>query len=125
LLCRITKNATPRMAWLHAETKRLLAEHGKVRRLGDHLVFVSPTGHRYRYEKVFNAACEAAGIEGFCFHHLRHSATTYLTREGASEQQLKAIGAWTSGVVSRYVHLAAMETRDIVQKMNETILGNR
>jgi len=125
LLFRITKNATPRMAWLHAEARRLLAEHGTVRRLGNNWVFVSPTGRRYRYEKVFRAACEAAGIEGFRFHDLRHSAATYLAREGASEQQLKAIGGWKSGVVSRYVHLAATETRDIVQKMNEKILGNR
>jgi integrase len=124
LLLRFTKNATPRTAWLHAEAKRLLAEHGKVRRLGDNWVFVSPTGRRYRYEKVFHAACVAAGIEGFRFHDLRHSAATYLAREGASEQQqLKAIGGWKSGVVSRYVHLAATETRDIVQKMNEKILG--
>jgi integrase len=123
LLLRFTKNATPRTAWLHAEAKRLLSEHGKIRRLGDNWVFVSATGRRYRYEKVFNAACEAAGIEGFRFHDLRHSAATYLAREGASEQQLKAIGGWKSGVVSRYVHLAATETRDIVQKMNERILG--
>ncbi|MGH8271886.1 MAG: tyrosine-type recombinase/integrase, partial [Gammaproteobacteria bacterium] len=68
-------------------------------------------------------ACVSAGIEGFRFHDLRHSAATYLAREGASEQQLKAIGGWKSGVVSRYVHLAATETRDIVQKMNERILG--
>ena len=123
LLFRFTKNATPRSAWLHAEARRLLTEHGKVRRLGQQWVFVSPTGQRYRYEKDFKAACEAAGIESFRFHDLRHSAATYLAREGASEQQLKAIGGWKSGVVSRYVHLAATETRDIVQKMNERILG--
>jgi integrase len=68
-------------------------------------------------------ACETAGIEGFRFHDLRHSAATYLAREGASEQQLKAIGGWKSGVVSRYVHLAGTETRDVVQRMNEKILG--
>ncbi|HEX4023488.1 MAG TPA: tyrosine-type recombinase/integrase [Steroidobacteraceae bacterium] len=66
---------------------------------------------------------EAAGVKSFRFHDLRHSAATYLAREGASEQQLKAIGGWKSGVVSRYVHLAATETRNIVQKMNEKILG--
>ena len=40
-----------------------------------------------------------------------------------AERQLKAIGGWKSGVVSRYVHLAATETRDVVLKMNERILG--
>jgi integrase len=86
-------------------------------------VFVSPTGRRYRYDKAFQSACDAAQIESFRFHDLRHSAATYLAREGASEQQLRAIGGWKSGVVSRYVHLAATETRDVVQRMNERILG--
>jgi integrase len=123
LLLRVTKNATARTAWLHAEARRLLTEHGKIRHLGQALVFVSPSGRRYHCEKLFRTACEAAGIENFRFHDLRHSAATYLAREGASEQQLKAIGGWKSGVVSRYVHLAATETRDVVQKMNEKILG--
>jgi hypothetical protein len=86
---------------------------------------VSPTGQRYRYENAFKAACEAAGVEGFRFYDLRHSAATYLAREGASEQQLKAIGGWKSGGASRYIYLAAMETRDIVQKMNERTHGKQ
>jgi integrase len=100
-----------------------LITHGKVRHLGDDHVFVSPTGQRYRYDKAFSAACRAAGIKDFRFHDLRHTAATMLARQGASEQQLKAIGGWKSGVVSRYVHLAAAETKDVVQKMNEKIFG--
>lgn len=53
----------------------------------------------------------------------RHSAATYLAREGATEQQLKAIGGWKSNVVSRYVHLAAEDAKAILAKMNEKILG--
>ena len=123
LLLRITKNSQPRTAWIQGEALRLLREHGKVRRIGEDRVFVSLTGKRYRYEKVFAAACKAADVERFRFHDLRHSAATYLAREGATEQQLRAIGGWKSAVVSRYVHLAATETRDLVQKMNERILG--
>lgn len=123
LLLRVTKNATPRTAWLHGEALRLLSAHGKVRRLGEDSVFLSATGRRYRYDKPFRVACDAAGVENFRFHDLRHSAATYLARDGASEQKLKAIGGWKSSVVSRYVHLAAAETRDVVQKMNERILG--
>ncbi len=52
LLLRETKNSQPRTAWVHGEALRLLAEHGKVRRLGDDRVFVSKTGKRYRYEKT-------------------------------------------------------------------------
>ena len=120
---RLTKNAEPRSAWVHGEALKLLQEHGKVRRLNDDRVFVSITGKRYRYGPDFRAACKAASVTRFRFHDLRHSAATYLAREGATEQQLKAIGGWKSNVVSRYVHLAAEDAKSVVQKMNEKILG--
>jgi integrase len=86
-------------------------------------VFVSAKGKQYRYHEPFVAACEAAKVADFTFHGLRHSAATYLAREGATEQQLKAIGGWKSNVVSRYVHLAAQDAKDVVEKMNNKILG--
>ena len=123
ILLRLTKNAQPRTAWAHGEALRMLKEHGRVRRLDNDRVFLSKTGKRYRYAKPFKSACAAAHVKDFTFHGLRHSAATYLAREGATEQQLKAIGGWKSGVVSRYVHLAAEDTRAVLQKMNERILG--
>ena len=123
LYLRKTKNAQPRSAWVHGEALRLLKEHAALPRPADGYVFRSVTGKRYRYDDPFSVACEAAAVKDFTFHGLRHSAATYLAREGASEQQLKAIGGWKSGIVGRYVHLAAAETRDVVQKMNERILG--
>lgn len=121
----MTKNAQPRSAWVQGEALRLLTAHGKVRRLDDDRVFLSPTGRRYRYEKVFAAACDAAKSEGFRFHDLRHSAATYLAREGATEQQLRAIGGWKSNVVSRYVHLAAQDAKSVLKRMNAKILAAR
>ncbi len=121
---RLTKNSEARTAWVHGEALKKLKEHGKIRRLDDDRVFVSATGRRYRYDKPFAAACEAANVEDFTFHGLRHSAATYLAREGATEQQLKAIGGWKSGVVSRYVHLAAQDAKSVVERMNRRILGN-
>ena len=44
----------------------------------------------------------------------RHSRVTYLAREGAAEQQMKAIGGWKSNVVSRYVHLAAKDAKGVL-----------
>lgn len=125
LLLRVTKNSTPRMAWLYGEAKRLLSAHAEGRRPAEQLVFASSNGGRYQYHKEFRLACEAAGIRNFRFHDLRHTAATYLAREGASEQQLKAIGGWKSSVVSRYVHLSGEETKDLVQKMNEKFLSNQ
>jgi integrase len=123
LLLRKTKNSQPRVVWLHGEALQLLKEHGKVRRLDDERVFVSQKGKRYDYREAFDAACVAAKVQDFHFHDLRHSAATYLAREGATEQQLKAIGGWKSSVVSRYVHLAAQDAKDVMRKMNEKILG--
>ncbi len=124
LLLRKTKNSQPRTAWVTGEALRLLKEHGRVRRLDDDRVFRSPKGRRYDYRKGFEAACAAAAVKDFTFHGLRHSAATYLAREGATEQQLKAIGGWKSGVVSRYVHLAAEDAKAVVERMNAKILGN-
>ena len=120
---RLTKNAQPRTAWVHGEAVRLLTEHSKLRRLDDDRVFVSKTGKRYRYGKAFRTACAAAKVVDFTFHGLRHSAATYLAREGATEQQLRAIGGWKSNVVSRYVHLAAEDAKAVLARMNEKIIG--
>lgn len=122
LLFRVTKNAEPRVVWVHGEAFKLLKEHAQVRRL-DGRLFANATGGRYDYLKPFKAACAAAAVADFRFHDLRHSAATYLAREGASEQQLRAIGGWRSSIVRRYVHLAAEDAREVLAKMNEKILG--
>ena len=123
LLFRVTKNAEPRAVWIHGEALRLLKEHGKVRRLDDDRVFTNGAGGPYEYAKAFKAACAAAKVENFRFHDLRHSAATYLAMEGATEQQLRAIGGWKSNVVNRYVHIAAQDAKSVLERMNRKILG--
>lgn len=124
LLFHETKNAQPRAAWLSGEALRVLKEHAKVRSIDDTaLVFAASGGGRYDYHEPFVAAVKAAGITDFKFHDLRHSAATYLAMEGASEQQLRAIGGWKSGIVSRYVHIASTDARDVLARMNKKILG--
>lgn len=124
LLFRQTKNDEPRMAWLHGEAARLLTEHAKVRPIdSDRRVFESPTGKAYDYLEPFKEATAAAELQNFRFHDLRHSAATYLAREGATEAQLRAIGGWKSGVVRKYVHIASQDAKDVVARMNKKILG--
>lgn len=124
LLFRVTKNAEPRAAWLHGEALRLMREHAERRPPDVDAVFPNPSARGpYDYGKPFAAAVEAAGIVDFRFHDLRHSAATYLAMEGATEQQLRAIGGWKSGVVSKYVHIAAQDAKDVLAKMNRKILG--
>jgi len=120
---QVTKNEQPRTAWISGHALRLLIDHAARGKADDGRVFASPTGKRYRYDKAFSAACRAAKIEDFTFHGLRHCAASLLAREGATEQQLRAIGGWKSNIVSRYVHLAAADARDVLEKMNKKILG--
>ena len=119
LLFRTTKNAQPRTAWVSGEALRLLSEAEKT----EGRVFENDSGAKgpWDYADPFNAAVTAAGIESFRFHDLRHSAATELARLGATEQQLKAIGGWKSSVVSRYVHLAAKDSRDLTALLDQKI----
>jgi integrase len=117
LLLKYTKNDQPRVVWVRGEALRLLRAHARTRVPGEARLFVSDTGKEFDYRPGFEAACTAAKLSGVVFHSLRHSAATMLAREGASEQQLRAIGGWKSGIVSRYVHLAAADGKDVLAKM--------
>ena len=123
LLFRETKNAQSRSAWLSGAALDLLKEHGKVRDVKGGLVFRSAKGKMFRYMDGFNTAVAAAGISGFRFHDLRHSAATYLAQQGATEQQLRAIGGWKSNIVNRYVHLAAEDSKAALEKLAKKIVG--
>lgn len=129
ILFRKTKNRKARTVWLHGEALAALKAHGKVRHLSGR-VFVNVGGKRakrgesvYDYGDPFREAVKAAGIQNFRFHDLRHTAATYLAQEGATEQQLRAIGGWKSNVVSRYVHLAAQDAKEALQKLAVRVHG--
>jgi integrase len=121
LLFRETKNAQPRTAWLSGYALDLLRAHAKVRRLHGERVFESPTGGAYDYHDDYVAAVAAAGVINFRFHDLRHTAATILARQGATEQQLRAIGGWKSGIVSKYVHLAAADAKTVLERLAATV----
>lgn len=116
LLFRETKNAQPRTAWIEGEALRVL----KLLSSREGRVFPNDSGAEgpWEYRDGFKVALAAAKIENFRFHDTRHTAATTLARLGASEQQLKAIGGWKSGIVSKYVHLDAGDTRDLTSKLN-------
>lgn len=124
ILFRDTKNGESRSTWLHGEALVLLKKHSKIRRIDDERVFFNQTGRGlYQYKKLFKAACNTSQISNFRFHDLRHTAATELARLGATEQQLKAIGGWKSGVVGRYVHLSANDSKEILERMSVRLTG--
>jgi integrase len=122
LLFRETKNAQPRATWISGVVLELLKEHGKLRKVKGGAVFEA-TGKRgvFEYHQPFRTAVEAAAIQDLRFHDLRHTAATYLAQQGATEQQLRAIGGWKSGIVSRYVHLAAADAKAALQKLADKV----
>jgi integrase len=64
---------------------------------------------------MFTEACEAAGLKGFRFHDLRHTATTNLIRRGLSIMEASQItGHKSFEMLKRYTHLAAV---DLVEKL--------
>jgi integrase len=119
----MTKNSEPRVAWLLGEALKLMKRRARKKPDPESRVFAGPSGATYDYGTPFKAAVEAAAIVDFRFHDLRHTAATALAREGASEQQHKAIGGWKSGVVSRYVHIASTDAKALLQKMNKKVIG--
>lgn len=86
-------------------------------------VFASQTGGTYDFGTPFKDAVKAAGKTDFRFDDLSHAAAITLPREGASEQQLKAISGWKAGIASRYGHIARNDARAVMEKMNKKLVG--
>jgi hypothetical protein len=68
---------------------------------------------------AFHSMTERANVicAGFVRTQLVHNV-----RQIRTQEQLKAIGGWKSGVVSKYVHVAAEDAKDVLKRMNERIL---
>ncbi|MCP4546395.1 MAG: site-specific integrase [bacterium] len=118
-----TKNKERRGVPVMGHAMDVLREHSKVRRIDTSLVFPSsakdkPLDVRAPWER----AVEAAGIEDFRFHDLRHSAASYLAMNGATPSELAAVlGHKTLQMVKRYAHLSDAHTAELVEKMNARI----
>ena len=125
ILLRETKNADDRRVPLIGEASDRLAAWAKVRRLDDPRVFPGSPPPKDRPElrreppvdKAWTAAKAAAEVENLRIHDLRHSCGSYLARAGASAFQIAAILGHRSGpgLTARYVHLAAEDSRDLLE----------
>lgn len=113
-----TKNGDKRSVPIVPEVAELLREHGKVRRIGSDLIFAGEGRDAGWWDRHWYAALEAAGIEDFRFHDLRHTAASYLAMSGASIPELAAIlGHRTLAMVKRYAHLSDAHTGAVVERM--------
>jgi len=125
LLLEETKNGERRVLPLAGHGLEMLRDHAKVRRLDTDLLFPGRNPVRpVELRKPWLAALEAAGIEDFRFHDLRHSAASYLVMNGASLAEIaEVLGHKTLSMVKRYSHLSEAHTASVVEKMNRAIFG--
>ena len=115
------------MVPLTGHVLELLNDRSKVRRLGSDLVFPGRNPSRpHAVRHSWYASLEAAGLDDFRFHDLRHTAASYLAMNGASIAELSEIlGHKTLQMVKRYAHLSEQHTAAVVGRMNERIFSGR
>jgi integrase len=115
---RTSKNGEARMLVLVAA---VLEEIARIRsRRPEDFVFASDKrpGRAMRTERAFREACEAARIEGFRFHDLRHTAASYAAQHGASLLEIAdLLGHKQLAMVRRYAHLSIESKARLVERV--------
>lgn len=72
--------------------------------------------HQWIDHRTWLGACRRAGLEGFRFHDLRHTAISWLAQAGVDPQRLRQIGGWsTMAMVERYSHLNVENLREAME----------
>ncbi len=116
---RDTKNRESRSVPLSARAAEVLAELGRVRRFDGQVLDRFP---RLAWER----ARAAAGLDGFRFHDLRHTAASWLAMSGATTAELASIlGHRTLLMVKRYAHFSQEHHRPVLERMAERLPGGR
>ena len=99
----------------------------------DHYVFpacennhIDPTRHQKSWTSAWRSLTEAAGLKGFRFHDLRHTAITELAEAGTSDATLKAIaGHITQEMMEHYSHVRMQAKREAVKKLSSGLVKPR
>ncbi len=119
-----TKNNERRALPLSGQALDVLRDLGKVRRLDTDLVFADRRGRPSIPRKSWDRAVEAAEIDDFRFHDLRHTAASYLAMSGATLAEIaEVLGHKTLAMVKRYAHLTDQHTSEVVARMNRRFLS--
>jgi len=104
------------------ELKKLYATRRK-----SEFVFPSRDGMQpFDIKRGWDAVINAAGIEDFHFHDLRHTCASYLAMNGATMGEIAAVlGHKTLQMTKRYAHLSDEHSQSVVEKMTTKIFGGQ
>jgi integrase len=120
-----TKNDERRALPLAGHALEVLQERSKVRRINSDLLFANERGRASFPRIAWKDAVQAARLEDFRFHDLRHSAASYLAMSGATLAEIAdVLGHKTLAMVKRYSHLTEQHTSAVVARMNERFLAD-
>lgn len=125
-ILRNTKNGETRSVPFSSRAKEALIEQTRVAHFSGYVFGVDKTrpGTPPSFPKrVWGEVVEAAGIEDFRFHDLRHTAASYLAMSGASLVELAAfLGHKTLQMVKRYSHLTESHSAEVARRMADRFL---
>jgi integrase len=119
-----TKTGYGRSVPIHPELMEALKNALKVRHMNCDHVFhrdgnpITPKDVRVAHE----AACKAAGIDGFVFHDFRHTCINNWRREGHDYFKIMAVsGHKTISVFKRYNMVDEAELKTLIFPMDTTV----
>jgi len=120
-----TKNGERRAISINGPALDELRLMSKVRRIDNDYVFYGRiSGHPIDIRRPFERALEAAGIENFRWHDLRHTFASYMAMDGATLPVLMdAMGHKTLDMIRRYAHLTEDHVSEQVASMIKKVFG--
>ena len=85
---------------------------------------IDPTRHQKSWRTAWRSLTVAAGLKGFRFHDLRHTAITELAEARASDATLMALaGHLSPHMTEHYSHVRMQAKREAVEKLNSGLMG--
>ena len=85
---------------------------------------IDPSRHQKSWRTAWRHLTEAAGLKGFRFHDLRHTAITELAEAGAPDATLMAIaGHMSRRMLEHYSHVRMKAKREAVEKISSGLMS--
>ena len=119
-----TKNGSRRA--LHLVEPVLALLRARVRRIDTGLLFPSRVNPKQSVDlrQPWEKALQAAGVDGFHWHDLRHTFASMAAMNGATLPELAALlGHKTLAMVQRYAHLSPGHTAALAERVASKMMG--